>query len=135
MFSGLPEEDATGRNNSGYSFKVDSDAFKESSENKLGVPAAPGAWSPGCALGSRKTLSTQLCPLQPCPLEGGAFLTAVRPDPTLVLRTSGLQPGAFPTVSAHSAGRLAGSPPAARPSPRLSGPQSAGKTERSMKAA
>lgn len=51
MFSGLPEEDATGeRNNSGYSFK--GDAVKASSKNRLGAPAAAGAWSPGGGLGS-----------------------------------------------------------------------------------
>lgn len=53
VFSGLPEEDATGEgNNSGYSFKG-SDAVKASSKNRLGAPAAAGG------LGSRKALSVR----------------------------------------------------------------------------
>lgn len=38
-----------------------------------------------------------------CLVEGGAFLTEARPDPTFVFRAR-VQPGACPTVSAHPAG-------------------------------
>lgn len=101
---GLTEEDATGgRNDSGYSFKVDPDTTtKAFSKTKLGAPASPG---PGplavWRAPSPRSYFRLNCIL--CLVEGGAFLTEARPDPTFVFRAR-VQPGACPTVSAHPAG-------------------------------
>ena len=58
------KEDVAGaRNNWGYSFQVDSDAVKASSDNKLAAPASPKL-VPGCGMGSLNPPSAHWCPLR-----------------------------------------------------------------------